>query len=63
MSKVLPGAQEAYSAATRGFEAGKFGFLDVLDAQRTLFLSRIRYITALAESYQAAIAVDRILGR
>lgn len=62
-TSVVPSAQEAYRAATLGFEAGKFGFLDVLDAQRTLFLARIRYIATLAESYQAAIALDRILGR
>ena len=62
-AKIVPSAQEAYRAATLGFEAGKFGFIDVLDAQRTLFLARIRYIATLAESYQAAIALDRILGR
>ena len=33
---IVPGAQSAYAAATTGFENGKFGFLDVLDAQRTL---------------------------
>ncbi|OVZ61924.1 cobalt-zinc-cadmium resistance protein [Pigmentiphaga sp. NML030171] len=60
---VLPGAREAYEAATRGFEAGKSGFLDVLDAQRTLFQARIRYLAVLADTYQAAIAIDRVLGR
>lgn len=60
---LLPGAQQAYDVATKGFEAGKFGFIDVLDAQRTLFQSRIRYLTTLADSYQAAIVIDRVLGR
>lgn len=60
---VLPGAQRAYEAATRGFETGKSGFLDVLDAQRTLFQARIRYLAAMADTYQAAIAIDRVLGR
>ncbi|ODU66671.1 MAG: hypothetical protein ABT00_21830 [Bordetella sp. SCN 68-11] len=60
---VLPGARDAYEAATRGFEAGKSGFLDVLDAQRTLFQARIRYLAVLADTYQAAIAIDRVLGR
>ncbi|GAA4321116.1 TolC family protein [Pigmentiphaga soli] len=62
-SSVLPGAQQAYGVATAGFEAGKFGFLDILDAQRTLFQARIRYLASLADTYQAAIAIDRILGR
>ncbi|MBY3742151.1 TolC family protein, partial [Escherichia coli] len=53
----------AYSAAARGFEAGKFNFLDVLDAQRTLFQARIRYLDVLAKVYQSATTVDRLLGR
>jgi len=35
--EILPGAQSAFDAANKGFSAGKFNFLDVLDAQRTLF--------------------------
>ncbi|MDF3882727.1 TolC family protein, partial [Cupriavidus basilensis] len=60
---VLPAAQQAYLAATRGFEAGKFNFLDVLDAQRTWFQARIRYLGVVATAYQAATTIDRILGR
>ncbi|MGJ7509875.1 TolC family protein [Variovorax sp. GT1P44] len=59
---VLPAAQRAHDAATKGFEAGKFGFLDVLDAQRSLLQARVRYLGALASSYQAATTIDRILG-
>ncbi|WP_354683088.1 TolC family protein [Cupriavidus necator] len=61
-SSVLPAAEQAYAAATRGFEAGKFNFLDVLDAQRTLFQVRIRYLDVLARTYDAAASIDRILG-
>ncbi|MBY4899255.1 TolC family protein [Cupriavidus sp. AU9028] len=60
---VLPAAEQAYEAATKGFEAGKFDFLNVLDAQRTLFQARIRYLGVLARTYQAATTIDRILGR
>lgn len=60
---VLPAAEQAYEAATKGFEAGKFNFLDVLDAQRTLFQARIRYLGVLARTYQSATNIDRILGR
>jgi outer membrane protein, heavy metal efflux system len=62
-STVLPAAQQAYDAATKGFEAGKFGFLDVLDAQRSLLQARARYLIALSTSNQAATAIDRLLGR
>ena len=62
-SAVLPGAAQAYDAARKGFEAGKFGFLEVLDAQRTLSDGNIAYLTVLASVYQASADIDRILGR
>lgn len=61
-STILPGAERAYKAATRGFEAGKFSFLEVLDAQRTFFQARAQYLTVLANAYAAAAAIDRIVG-
>ena len=60
---VLPAAQRAHDAATHGFEAGKFGLLDVLDAQRSLLQARTRYLNTLSTAYQAATAIDRLLGR
>jgi cobalt-zinc-cadmium efflux system outer membrane protein len=60
---VLPAAQQAYDASTTGFEAGKFGFLDVIDTQRSLLQARARYLNTLATAYQAATTIDRLLGR
>lgn len=60
--EVLPGAQSAYDAATKGFEAGKFNFLEVLDAQRTLLQAKSQYLRALAEAHRAAAEVDRLVG-
>lgn len=60
--EILPGAQSAYDAATKGFEYGKFGFLDVLDAQRTLLQAQSQYLRALSEAHRAAADIDRILG-
>ena len=59
---VLPGATEALVAATRGFELGKFSFLETLDAQRTLFQARAQYLRALAEAHGAAADIDRLIG-
>jgi cobalt-zinc-cadmium efflux system outer membrane protein len=59
---ILPGAQSAYDAATTGFEFGKFGFLDVLDAQRTLLQAKSQYLRALSEAHRTAADIDRILG-
>ena len=60
---VLPAAQQAYAASTTGFEAGKFGFLDVIDSQRALLQARARYLNTLSSAWQAATAIDRLLGR
>lgn len=60
--QILPGAQSAYDAATKGFELGKFNFLEVLDAQRTLFQARAQYQRSLAEAYRAAAEIERVLG-
>ena len=59
---ILPGAQSAYDAATKGFELGKFNFLEVLDAQRTLFQAKSQYLRALSEAHRAAAGIERVLG-
>lgn len=60
--EILPGAQSAFDAASKGFEYGKFNFLDVLDAQRTLFQVKSQYINALLEAHEAFADIKRILG-
>jgi cobalt-zinc-cadmium efflux system outer membrane protein len=62
-STILPEAIRAYDTARKGFDAGKFGFLEVLDAQRTLSQARVRYLSVLSRTYQAVAQIDRILGR
>lgn len=59
---ALPGAQSAFEATSEGYRQGKFGFLDVLDAQRTLFEVRGQYIEALATYHQAVADVERLIG-
>ncbi len=59
---ILPGAQRAYDAASKGNEAGKFSFLDVLDAQRTLITAKNHYIRALADTYRASADMQRLTG-
>lgn len=59
---ILPGAQSAYDAATKGFAFGKFSFLDVLDAQRTLLQAKTQYLRALSDIHHAAAEIDLLLG-
>jgi cobalt-zinc-cadmium efflux system outer membrane protein len=59
---VLPAAREAFAVATEGFRQGKFGFLDVLDAQRTLFETRGQYLEALSAYHKAVADAERLIG-
>lgn len=62
LAQVLPGAQSAFDAASKGFELGKFSFLDVLDAQRTLFQAKAQHLRARGQALRAAADIDRWLG-
>jgi len=59
---LLPEARKAFEASNEGFRQGKFDYLDVLDAQRTFFEARARYIESLAEVHKTAADVERITG-
>lgn len=58
--EVLPGANSAFAVANRGYELGKFGFLEVLDAQRTLFQARVLYLRALTNYRKLVNQVERL---
>jgi len=60
--EVIPEAQSAFRAAEEGFERGKFGYLEVLDAQRIFFEVRERYISALVTYHKARADVERLMG-
>jgi len=61
-TEILPSAQSAFDAANKGFNAGKFNFLDVLDAQRTLVQIKSQYIQSLLDAHEAVAEIERILG-
>ena len=60
--QIVPGAQSAYDAATTGFAFGKFSFLDVLDAQRTLLHAKSQTLQTLASAHRAAADIERLVG-
>lgn len=60
---VLPAARSVFDAAGEGYRQGKFGLLEVLDAQRILFDARGRYLSALAAYGNASVDVGRAIGR
>ncbi len=62
-ARALPAATNAYDATRRAFDEGKLPFLDVLDAQRTLFDLESRYIDALARYHAAVAEIEALIGR
>ena len=59
---LLPGAQSTFDAATKGYQFAKFGFLDLLDAQRTLFQTRSQYLRALTDYQRGVSEIERLVG-
>ncbi|MEW6024518.1 MAG: TolC family protein [Pseudomonadota bacterium] len=59
---VIPSAQSAYELTLKGFEHGKFAFLDVLDAQRTWARVQLRQWTATQEAWRAYADLARLNG-
>ncbi|MBX7257351.1 MAG: TolC family protein [Candidatus Hydrogenedentes bacterium] len=60
---VMPKAEETFAKTQRGYEQGKFSYLDVLDAQRTLFDVRTSHLDALARYNAAVVEIERLTGR
>ncbi|GAB4174862.1 MAG: TolC family protein [Geothermobacteraceae bacterium] len=58
---LLPGAERAFEAANIGYREGKFSFLEMVDAQRTLFEVRGQYVDALARYHRSRITIERLI--
>lgn len=59
---VLPGARAAFAAVEEGYRLGRFGYLEVLDAQRTLVSAETQHLRAVADAHKAAAQVERLIG-
>jgi outer membrane protein, heavy metal efflux system len=57
---ALPEAETAFQQALRGYRAGGFQYLDVLDAQRAFFETRSGLVAALARLHSARADVERL---
>lgn len=57
---VLPGAEQAFSFARQGYEAGKFSYFEVLDAQRTLFDARKQFNAAILDYHRQRAIIERL---
>ncbi|MDZ4183989.1 MAG: TolC family protein [Desulfuromonadales bacterium] len=61
--EIIPSAEQTYEAASYGYQSGKFGVLDVQDAQRHLVEIRERYLDVLLRAQLAAIELQQVLGQ
>ncbi|WBS03044.1 TolC family protein [Pseudoduganella sp. SL102] len=59
---VVPEARNVHALTLKGFEYGKFTFLDVLDAQRTYFQARARQWQAMLDAWRAHADIERLAG-
>jgi cobalt-zinc-cadmium efflux system outer membrane protein len=59
---ILPAATQTFASINTAYLQGKFGYLDVLDAQRTLFEARQQYLDALASYHENVAEIERVIG-
>ena len=62
-SRVLPAARDQVQAARSGFETGASTMLDLIDAERSLRTSELRYYETVAAVASRRAELDRALGR
>jgi cobalt-zinc-cadmium efflux system outer membrane protein len=60
---VLLASQGVYEATSKGYAEGKFDLLQVLDAQRTLFATRLEIINTRADFQKAKVQIEALIGR
>ena len=59
-SDIVPGAEKAFEFARGGYDAGKFNYLEVLDAQRTLFETSKQHNQSVLEYYRQRAIIERL---
>jgi cobalt-zinc-cadmium efflux system outer membrane protein len=60
---ILPAAQRVLDAVKEGYREGAFSFLDMLEAQSTLYESHESYVQSLGKYHIAVIDLEKVLGR
>lgn len=61
--RALPPAEAAYHDIQQAFDRGNLGFLDVLEAERTLIELREAWLVALAEYHGAVAELEGLIGQ
>ena len=61
--EIIPESENAYEITRLGYLQGRFAFIDLLDAQRTLFDTEAQYLLELADYYKSLIELESITGK
>jgi cobalt-zinc-cadmium efflux system outer membrane protein len=59
--KIMPSADKAFRLAREGYGLGRFPYLEVLDAQRSLFDVKQQHIASLKEFHTSKAQVERLI--
>jgi cobalt-zinc-cadmium efflux system outer membrane protein len=62
-NSIIPEAAEAYEIIRQGYLQGRFAFIDLLDAQRTLIEAQTQYLLELSDYYNSLIEIEKITGK
>lgn len=60
---VLPGAEKAVETLQEGYEAGRFSYLDINEARRTLTAARLQHVQALSDYHKAVADIEALTNR
>lgn len=61
--EIIPESEKAYEITKQGYLQGRFAFIDLLDAQRTLFDTEAHYLLELADYYKSLIELENLTGK
>lgn len=61
-SRILPQSENVFTKTFEGYKSGKFGYLDTLDAERSLFKAKSDLIGAVLRYHLSVIELERIIG-
>jgi len=62
-ASILPGAREVFEASQKAYAEGKIDYLNVLDAQRTYFVSQTEYLETLVSYHKAKTVMEGLVGQ
>ncbi len=62
-NSIIPEAENAYEITRQGYIQGRFAFIDLLDAQRTLFETQTQFLLELSDYYNSLIEIENITGK